>query len=443
MNGGPRSRELFRLAWPSALTLMLQNAYRLNDLYWVGELGGAAGRVGQAAVGVAGMVTILTLAFYEGLAAGVLAMSARAHGQGHAYRARRVLRLALWVSLLLAAVVAATGLTTMRFLVDWLIADGPGQAELAAYLGPIFLGGIFLCLAPVTSRAFLAMKDTRTPLCLELGAVALNTSLNAVLVPSLGVAGAAWATVASRAATSLVGLWLLHRRLPQLGEPDPRPPSELLRTIARIGAPVTAAVAVYSIAYQLVLGTTFTAFGAELGPTARAALACGFTIEGLAFCLVWGIAQATGSLVGNELGAGRPEDAAAVMARSTRASLLFTGPMMLLFLFAPGPLASILTEDPLVHAETVVYLRILAWSQLALALQGIWDVSLSSAGHTLPVFWSTTFWNLSRVPLCWWLAIDLGYGLPGVWWAVNLSTYGKALTSGWVVHRGRWKHARV
>jgi len=72
-------------------------------------------------------------------------------------------------------------------------------------------------------------------------------------------------------------------------------------------------------------------------------------------------------------------------------------------------------------------------------------VSLSSAGHTLPVFWSTTFWNLSRVPLCCWLAIDLGYGLPGVWWAVNLSTnlftYGKALTSGWVVRRGRWKHA--
>ena len=50
---------------------------------------------------------------------------------------------------------------------------------------------------------------------------------------------------------------------------------------------------------------------------------------------------------------------------------------------------------------------------------------------------------MSAFAFCWWLAIDLGYGLPGVWWAVNLSTYGKALTSGWVVHRGRWKHARV
>lgn len=76
-------------------------------------------------------------------------------------------------------------------------------------------------------------------------------------------------------------------------------------------------------------------------------------------------------------------------------------------------------------------------------LQGVYENAVVAAGHTLPVFFSTTTWNLSRIPLCWLLGIELGYGLAGVWWAINLSTYGKALTASWIVHRRRWQSVEL
>lgn len=450
-NAHSLGRDLFRLAWPGALTLLLNNFYRVNDLYFVGKLDGSAALAGQAAVSVAGMVTILTFAFYEGLASGVLAMSARVHGAGTPFRARKILYVGLAIAVTLSIAIAALGLSSLAQLGEFLVQDRDGRdvaserTALTAYLAPIFGGGFFLCLSPIVSHAFLAKKDTRTPLLLELLAVSLNAGLNAILVlgglgfEGMGVAGAGWATVGSRAVTSLLGLAILHRHLPQSGTPEPRTSATIARVLARVASPVVASMAVYSIAYQIVFRTTF----AEFGSVGRAAFGCGFTLEGLAFCLIWGIAMASGSIVGNSLGAGRPDLASAVIRKSTWVVLTLTTPLAVLFYLSPGPLAALLTDSPAVRHEITVYLRVLAWSQFAVGLQQLWDSALCSSGHTLPTFYSTTFWNLARIPLCYLFGVTWRFGLPGVWWAINLSTYGKALTAGLVVRRGTWKNVEV
>jgi MATE family multidrug resistance protein len=46
--------------------------------------------------------------------------------------------------------------------------------------------------------------------------------------------------------------------------------------------------------------------------------------------------------------------------------------------------------------------------------------------------------NLLRVPLAWFLAIHQGLGPAGVWWAINLTTYAKALGFHFEVRRGLW-----
>jgi len=88
-------------------------------------------------------------------------------------------------------------------------------------------------------------------------------------------------------------------------------------------------------------------------------------------------------------------------------------------------------------------LKILALSQFAVGIQGVFDQSIASTGHSLGPMLSTGFWNAVRIPLSYLLSGPLGYGLPGIWWAINLTSYGKALSSYWIFRRGKWKEVQL
>ena len=81
---------------------------------------------------------------------------------------------------------------------------------------------------------------------------------------------------------------------------------------------------------------------------------------------------------------------------------------------------------------------IIAWSQLAVALEAILEGVLSGAGATRAIFWASTPINLMRIPFGWYFAIKLGYGPIGLWWVLNITTYAKVIIKGWIVQRGSW-----
>ncbi len=446
--------EILALAWPSALSLFLNNIYGLNDQFWVKTLGPES----QAAVADAGMVTILAFALYEGLGTGIMALSARAHGGNDPDRARRIFRLGIQISLALSLLVGALGFGLLDSWIAWILPQSGDsleasllleRGELARYISPILGGGLILCLAVVFDNCFLAMKDSKTPLYLQSIAVVLNTALNPLLIfglgpiPAMGVLGAALASILSRVFTVVLGYRILSKRfrLPkQNSSGHPARPSNdaegtpaRLRKIIKIGTPVTGAIALYSLVYLIMLSLVFPPFGA----VGRAAFGAGFRLEGLGFCLIWGLGIACGALVGRALGAGKPDRAEQVVKESVRLVLVLCIPITLIFLLLPGPFAKALGADPEVTHEIIVYLRIIALSQFAVGLQGILEQAILGAGHSFPIFLSTTFWNLARIPTAMLLAPSLG--LPGIWWAVNLTTYGKALTAFWIFGKGGWK----
>ena len=440
--------EILALAWPSALSLFLNNIYGLNDQFWVKTLGAES----QAAVADAGMITILAFALYEGLGTGVMALSARAQGGADPARARRIFHLGIQLSLLLALVVGALGFGLLDTWIAWILpqsGDSPSasllleRSELARYISPILGGGLVLCLAVVFDNCFLAMKDSKTPLYLQSVAVALNTALNPLLifglgpVPGMGVLGAALASILSRLLTVTLGFFILRGRFRRAAAGTPSPDQEgtpaRVRKILKIGAPVSGAIALYSLVYLVMLNLVFPPFGA----VGRAAFGAGFRLEGLGFCLIWGLGIACGALVGRALGGGHPERAEQVVKESVRLVLYLCVPLTAVFLFLPGPFAEALGADPEVVKEIVVYLRIIALSQFAVGLQGVLEQAILGAGHSFPVFLSTTFWNLARIPTA--MVLAPKFGLPGIWWAVNLTTYGKAMTAFWIFGKGGWK----
>ena len=92
----------------------------------------------------------------------------------------------------------------------------------------------------------------------------------------------------------------------------------------------------------------------------------------------------------------------------------------------------------MVHATAATYAAIIAWSQLAVALEAILEGVLSGAGATRAIFWASTPINLMRIPFGWYFAIKLGYGPVGLWWVLNVTTYAKVVIKGWIVQRGSW-----
>jgi MATE family multidrug resistance protein len=181
-----------------------------------------------------------------------------------------------------------------------------------------------------------------------------------------------------------------------------------------------------------------------LGPEVNAALGIGFSaLEGFTWPLFHGISLAVASEVGRRLGAGQPEQAVRAarlgLPLSTTAGVLAA----MVFFWGAEPLCGLFTEDPVVLEQAVLYAQILAFSQLFVAWEAWSEGVLAGAGDTATVLvWSAPL-NLLRVPLGWGLAMGLGWGAAGVWWAINLTTVAKALGKSWAVWRGRWKHVEL
>jgi Na+-driven multidrug efflux pump len=176
-----------------------------------------------------------------------------------------------------------------------------------------------------------------------------------------------------------------------------------------------------------------------LGDEALAGLGIGFQVfEGLSFPCFLGVAMAGASLVGHSVGAQDPEGALEAVRSARFAGRIFGIGFAGIFLFGGGFLAGFFEADPAVYEETLRYVRILAFSQYWVAMEAANEKVLVGSGQTRAIYWMSPLGNLLRVPLGWALAIALGFGTAGVWWAINATTWLKAWLFWSKVQRGDW-----
>jgi putative MATE family efflux protein len=178
----------------------------------------------------------------------------------------------------------------------------------AAYLRTYLLGAPLIYGFFAVDAGFRASGDTRTPFLILLVSVAVTLVLDPLLImgagglPRMGIAGAAVATVATRGGAFLIGLVLLARRgLLTFGLPR----RSTIVTVCRVGLP-TALTGVLFSAIYVVLTRTTTRFGTP----ALAALGVGHRIESWFYMIGVGFGAAAAAIVGQNLGAGRPDRAA-------------------------------------------------------------------------------------------------------------------------------------
>jgi len=427
--------QVFSLAWPAAVSVLLNNAFKVIDQFSVQWLGVAA----QAAVGACTFVLIAFYAFYSITAAGAAPLVARATGARDDPWRRRVVGNGLTGSGLIGLLVLVACGFWAQQIAAWLNLAPAARLEAARYLFWLAVAGFPLTLAPFVDSVFIAMGKTRRVMGLQLLATLLNAALNPLFIYQweMGIGGAALATGLSRGVAVILGLWWLVRCV-DLRWPD-LVPDNVLRWILSLGMPVAWGTLLYALVYWGLLAWVIS----PLGPAVNAALGIGYSaLEGFTWPLFWGLAAASASLVGRALGAGDGDRVRQVIRRASWLACGCGVLASLVFWFGAAPLSSQFTEDPGVLAKATEYARILAFSQLFVAFEALAGGVLEGGGATRAAFWWSAPFNLLRIPLAWYLAVVEGWGAAGIWWAINYTTYAKAAGLWWRLSLGRWPGLR-
>ncbi len=429
---------LVAVALPIVLGNLLQSVLEMVDLFFVGRLGA------DAIAGVAmGMTLIYVLAtFVIGLATALTAFIARYHGAGEYEKVGVVLEHGLVIGGIISLLLAVFGfLFAHPFLV--LLGAEPRVAALGgAYLAVLCIGIFTMIESWVIISSFQACGNARTPMLIMIAVNILNIILNPVLifgygaVPAFGVAGSALATILSRGVGLFVFLWLLSRPAsPIIMARIERIDLSLIWRILSVGIPNAIQAGLRSGTFLVMM-----AIVAMYGTAVVSGYGIAGRLELVALMPGFGIATAAAVIVGQNLGAKRPDRAS----RGVVLCLLMYGALMLVlsltyYIFAPQLIGFF---DPTMESETagVSYFRSVAPFYIVMGSALVLSFALNGAGDTTkPMFATLGSMVFLQIPLALVLPGLLGIGIEGVWLAVIIGILVQAGLLAWMYREGSWK----
>jgi len=417
-------REIWALSWPVMLSQALLNVVGLIDIAMVGRLGSGS----VAAVGYATQFFHLSQSVLFAVGFATVALMAQAIGAGDPLRARRSLAAALMVAVGAASLLCGVMVVWPRPLLAALGA-APEVAEAAIpYLRLVVGSSLLLAVGMTLEFALRANRNTRTPMLIALVVTGVKIAGNAALIfgtgpfPRLELVGAGLATLASQA----IGLLLFAAMAMRSGEGSALAlrPRDFAHARRQVGPVIR--LAVPSVGERLANSLAMLAYFrvlSDYGSVAIAAYTVGVRL--LAFTWIPGTAfgTAAATLVGQALGAGRPEVAKRAGWRTTRLALAVALGLGALCAALPRQIGSLFTDDAALVAELVPFLIALALAQPFLQSHFALGGAHRGAGDTFTPFIASTVGNWAiRVPLACLFAFVLH--TPVLWiWVVILGDH--------------------
>ncbi len=440
---GSLNRAILLLSIPMVLEMMLESLFAVVDVFWVAQLGSDA----VATVGLTESMLALVFAVGIGLGLSTTAMVARRIGEkdpdGAAVAAVQAVTLGIATSTVIGILcwITAPKLLNLMGASHEVVLAGSGYTKIA-------LGGCgVVVLLFLNNAVFRGAGDPAIAMRVLWLSNLLNLALDPCLIfglgpiPRLGVTGAAVATLIGRSIGVIYQFYLLTRG------------SEHIRILRRhVGLNLRVMgrlirVSIMGIVQFLIAQTSWIGLVRIISLFGSAAVA-GYTIaiRIIVFALLpaWGLSNATATLVGQNLGAGRPERSEKSVWVTSFYSMLFLGSIGVAFLLFDDQIIRLFTQDLAVRPHAVTCLRILSYGNVAYAYGMVMLQAFNGAGDTMtPMIVNLFGYWLCEIPLAYILAVHAHMEAKGVFISILVAETIIALVSTMLFRRGKWKLQKI
>lgn len=418
--------SLTGLAVPIMATSMVQTAYNLTDMAWIGRVGSGA----VAAVGAAGMYTWLSSGIVTLARMGGQIKVAHSLGEGSREEAAEYGRGAIQMTILLALVFAvAVNLFSGPLIGFFGLSNARTVQQAVEYLR--IAGGLILFsfLNQTLTGLFTAIGDSRTPFLANCTGLAVNMVLDPVLIfglgpfPRLEAVGAAAATVTAQLVVTLV---MLHRAARDTVLFDKirvykKTSWVYIRTMLKLGIPSSLQSMLYS-GISMVL----TRMVASWGDSAVAVQRVGGQIECISWMTAEGFGSAMNAFTGQNYGA-RLYDRVKKSYWLALAVIGLWGAMTsCLLVFGAEPVFRLFIREPEVVPLGIGYLVIIGYGQMPMCVELMTVGALQGMGKTMSCSVMTIILTSARIPLAILLS-GTALGLDGIWWALTITSITKGI----------------
>jgi MATE family, multidrug efflux pump len=439
---GPIGRAIFILAVPMVLEMMMESIFVVVDVFVVAHLGADA--VATVGLTESFMTILYTLAM--GLSIGAGAMISRRIGEkdpeGAAHTAAQVVLFGLVLSLSIGLLGALFAPQLLRIM-----GASDGVIRNVSFTRVMLGGNASVVLLFLINSVFRSSGDAATAMRTLWLANAINIVLGPALVfgwgplPKLGVVGAAIGTTIGRGTGVLFAASRLRRpegRV-QVHAHHFRLDLGLIGRVIRLSSAATFQVFV-GMASWIGLVRIIASFGSA----ALAGYTIGIRVVMFALLPSFGMSNAAATMVGQALGAKKPDRAEAAVWKTARYNAVFLALIGLTFVVFARQIVGGFTSDADVARYGVMALRTVAYGFVFYAYGMVIGNSFNGAGDTRTPTWINlfVFWIL-EIPLAWVLANHTGLGALGVFIAMTIAFSTLAVVSSLVFRRGSWKAKQV
>ena len=441
LTSGPLTPVVFVLAVPMALEMVGESIFAVVDALFISRLGSPA----LASAGITETALDLVYAIAIGFSFAVTALVSRRYGEGDRRGAARAGVQAIGLGIVVSLALGIVGVIFAPRVLALMGADAATVAVGTTHARIMYAGMATIILLFLNNAILRGAGDAQAAMRSLWLANGINIVLDPCLIfglgpfPELGLPGAAVATTIGRGTGVLYQFWVLSRgsRI-RIRREDIRTQWSVMRSLCRVSVGGIGQMLADMLPWILLIRII-----ASFGTMAVAGWVIAIRVALFVILPCWGLSNAASTLVGQNLGAGKPDRAERAVWITGGWNMLFMALVTGVFVVFAPDIAALFTDEPEVLRTAATALRIVSYGYVFYALGMVTRQAFNGAGDTRTPTWIdlVCFW-LFEIPLAWLLS-RTALGVDGVFWAVAIAYSLSAAVSTLVFRRGGWKTTTV